>query len=391
MMMQASSKLVISGAGILYLIPVEYFRVQGSSRVQSLDDDRIYYLGSESMSKFCVPDDAAGVLLEQMRISGLTHPLTGPPVVAADEIPLYGNLRDPEWASIMLSGSCNSRCSFCYTMWIRSADFSTSQVERLIDRIANFGTVQVVVFTGGEATIRDDLPHLIEYARRRGFSHISLQTNGRELRDIAHTNRLVESGLESVLLSLHGATSEVHDGITGVVGSFQEALEALAHLSALHIRVTTNTVICRANCRELPEIPRRISSALNTGATLRFSYPIVEGAAYDNVDSLLVEFSKVVPPVLAAIDEAKRLGFQVETANFPHCLPDHDQMTVYTKESLTSLVQASPFYLRNTLRGERSVKLQRCVSCKKNAACPGVQIEYLKKFPESYRDIRPCT
>lgn len=395
--MTPPSKLVTSEGGFLYLIPEEdlqseeFRQEKGASRVQSLIGDQFYHVDSQLMPKFSVPDEAAGVLLKEWRVSGLQHPLTGAPSLATDEIPLYGNLRNPEWASIMLSGSCNSRCSFCYTMWIRNIDFSTSHVEKLIDRISNFGTVQVLVFTGGEATIREDLPQLIDYARRKGFLHIGLQTNGRELGDRECAKRLIEFGLDSVLLSLHGATSEVHDHITGIPGSIREALEALTHLSALHIRITTNTVICRDNYRELPDIPRCLSSVVSPGATLRFSYPIVEGAAYDNVDSLLVEFSEVVPPLLSAIDEAKRRGFQVETANFPHCLPDHNRTNVYTRESLTSLVQASPFYLQNTLRGERAVKLQRCVSCTKNGTCPGIQIEYLKRFPESYRDINACT
>jgi sulfatase maturation enzyme AslB (radical SAM superfamily) len=389
-----SPKLVISDDGSLYLIPEEYLqrgsfrREKSASRVLSLDDDQFYHFNSQSLQDFSVPDEVAGVLLRERGISGLVRPLTSPPTAAANEIPLYGNLRDPEWASIMLGGSCNSRCSFCYTSLIRKNNFSTSEAVDLIDRISHFGTVGVLVFTGGEVTIREDFPLLMDYARQRGFLQISLQTNGRELRDGRCLERLIESGLDSVLLSLHGATSETHDRVSGAAGSFHEALEALANLSALRVSVTTNTVICRDNYHELVNIPRRVSSVFGAGATLRFSYPIVEGAAFDNADSLLVNFSEVVPPLLSAIDEARCLGFQVETANFPNCLPDRDQTNVYTKESLSSLVQASPFYVVNALRGERSVKLQRCMSCTRRGSCPGIQIEYLKRFPESYVDIK---
>src|SRR5262249_8074072 len=149
----------------------------------------------------------------------------------ANTVPLYGNLRDPEWASIMLNGSCNSRCSFCYTEWIRETSFSTAEVTEIIDQISNFGSLKLLVFTGGEATIREDLPFLIDYARQRKCAQISLQTNGRKLRDKEYLKQLLHSGLDSVLLSLHGATSETHDGISDIPGSFREALEALDNLS----------------------------------------------------------------------------------------------------------------------------------------------------------------
>ena len=62
-----------------------------------------------------------------------------------------------------------------------------------------------IVFTGGEPTLRDDLPELIAHAEKNG-QITGLNTNARRLSDPDYVEQLVEAGLDHVQI-----TVESHD------------------------------------------------------------------------------------------------------------------------------------------------------------------------------------
>jgi MoaA/NifB/PqqE/SkfB family radical SAM enzyme len=72
---------------------------------------------------------------------------------------------------------CNNNCYFCYTGGPRNvAELNTSDWKHVLDKLWDSGIPQVV-FTGGEPTLRDDLPaelSLISKAREYHVNHIQL-------------------------------------------------------------------------------------------------------------------------------------------------------------------------------------------------------------------------
>jgi uncharacterized radical SAM superfamily Fe-S cluster-containing enzyme len=63
--------------------------------------------------------------------------------------------------------------------------------------------------SGGEPTLRDDLPEIVEAARRVGYSFIQVNTNGLRLAaDRAYGRRLSAAGLSSVFLQFDGVDDE---------------------------------------------------------------------------------------------------------------------------------------------------------------------------------------
>jgi len=71
------------------------------------------------------------------------------------------------WEVSML---CNSRCKFCQRWSVRdtSKDLTTEEGEQLLRQIKEVG-VSVISFSGGEPLLRDDIYHLIRYAKKLGF------------------------------------------------------------------------------------------------------------------------------------------------------------------------------------------------------------------------------
>ena len=69
---------------------------------------------------------------------------------------------------------------------------------------------------GGEPTLRDDLPEIVEAARRAGYSFIQVNTNGLRLGcDIEYCKRLAAAGLSSVFLQFDGVDDGIYRSMRG--------------------------------------------------------------------------------------------------------------------------------------------------------------------------------
>mgnify|MGYP001589200293 CR=1 FL=1 len=105
--------------------------------------------------------------------------------------------------------ACNSRCSFCYYLdSVKKGitkDYSTEQVKAMLREAKSLGLDQVDI-SGGEPTIRPDLPELIRYARDIGFIKVCIITNGLRMADEKYVAVLVNAGMNEILLSTHGTT-----------------------------------------------------------------------------------------------------------------------------------------------------------------------------------------
>lgn len=165
---------------------------------------------------------------------------------------------------------CNSRCRHCHIWQIRdhSAELTSQQAERMIRELAACGVLQIS-FTGGETFLRRDIFDMIELAAGLGLS-TSVNTNGLLLGSVGA--RLLESPLRAVYISLDGATPETHDGIRGLPGAFEKALEAVRFLRqnrrGSRPRIFANITGTADNCRETADAVRVAIENGADGATL---------------------------------------------------------------------------------------------------------------------------
>jgi sulfatase maturation enzyme AslB (radical SAM superfamily) len=360
--------------------------------LKNLKTDEPVSFVRDDVSIYPVPDAQLGHLIRLLGIRGIRTPYKIRPVSCdPSEVPLEGNTIDPLWASICVGGTCNNNCIFCFTKWIQGVpDIETTQIKNIIERLARISTIRSLVFTGGEPTIRPDLVSLFVHANQYEFQDIGIQTNGRELKKMHIVDNLAKYGLRRVLLSLHGPDGGVHDTISGIPGSYREAIQGLHNLMQYSIEPVINTVICRANYETLIEIVQSLDPLLHQARRIRFSYPIIEGAAFDHVDDIIVSYPEVSRVLYQAIELANNLEMEIELANMPLCICGPTS-TSYDRIKLSECAIASPFYKYNIFRGEKSVKLNSCSQCRKNWLCPGIQIEYLRFFPDAIHDFRPVT
>ena len=148
---------------------------------------------------------------------------------------------------------CNLKCVHCYAHakdMVFENELTTEEGKALINDLAQFGS-PVILFSGGEPTIRKDLPELADHAVKRGMRAV-ISTNGTLITaDMAKT--LKEIGLSYVGISLDGM-EEIHDRFRGVKGSFQKTLEGIRNCQAAGIKVGLRFTINKRNAIEVPQV-----------------------------------------------------------------------------------------------------------------------------------------
>lgn len=163
--------------------------------------------------------------------------------------------------TISVSYRCNSRCKTC-NVWQRpNDDFTLEEYEKTFASIGR--AAYWFTFSGGEPTLRKDLPEIVEAAYRNCRPGIiNIPTNGIQDKIIpGRVERVLQaaSGSEVIVnVSLDGV-GEKHDLVRGVKGNFERAMRTYAGLKALKGRyknftLGVHTVISNFNIDEFPAI-----------------------------------------------------------------------------------------------------------------------------------------
>ena len=148
---------------------------------------------------------------------------------------------------------CNLRCVHCYARAqdkVYHGELTTEESKVFIQDLSDFG-VPVILFSGGEPTLRKDIIELATWAKQLGVRPV-LSTNGTLI-----TEQLAEAiaqvGFGEVGISIDGIGA-ANDRFRGQEGAFEAALSGIRRLKVLEHRVSLRLTITRHNFRELPAI-----------------------------------------------------------------------------------------------------------------------------------------
>ena len=145
-----------------------------------------------------------------------------------------------------LTFRCQNNCGHCYAGGPHEApEMDTQQWKQAIDKLSEIG-IFIVTFTGGEPTLREDLPELLLYAQNKGIV-TGLITNGRRLKDKAYVSTLEKSGLDFVQVTLESHDAKIHDLMTSEKGSWKETVAGIKNAVDSQIYVTTNSTLSKHN------------------------------------------------------------------------------------------------------------------------------------------------
>src|SRR6266699_1145432 len=236
--------------------------------------------GRFDAGRACIPEEQvknsrAHALYDQMQIEVLIDLLVCPveregkdmlevlPKIAKTQASYATNkvLVLPMNLTISVSYRCNSRCKTC-NVWQRpNDDFTIEEYEKTFESIGR--DAYWFTFSGGEPTLRKDLPEMVEAAYRHCRPGIiNIPTNGIQDKIIpARIERVLQAAPTSeviINLSLDGV-GEKHDIVRGVKGNFERAMRTYAGLKALkahykNFTLGVHTVISNFNVDEFEHI-----------------------------------------------------------------------------------------------------------------------------------------
>src|SRR3990170_28379 len=130
---------------------------------------------------------------------------------------------------LALTFKCQNNCVHCYAGGPHETpELSAEQWKRVIDRLSQIG-VFILTFTGGEPTLRDDLPELLLYAQNKGMV-TGLITNGRKLKEKAYVETLEKAGLDFAQVTLESHKPQIHDLMTATEGSWKETVTGIRNV-----------------------------------------------------------------------------------------------------------------------------------------------------------------
>ncbi|MFP3985639.1 MAG: tetraether lipid synthase Tes [Candidatus Bathyarchaeia archaeon] len=125
-------------------------------------------------------------------------------------------------AIIDVTNRCNLRCPVCFANAAAAGyvyEPTKQQIKDMLQNLRRNSPVPATAlqFSGGEPTIREDLPELAKMAKDLGFRHIEVNTNGVRLaQSVDYCKTLAEAGVSTVYLQFDGLTSKVYKFTRGV-------------------------------------------------------------------------------------------------------------------------------------------------------------------------------
>ncbi len=298
---------------------------------------------------------------------------------------MYGDkTQEHRRVDIRMGYRCNNNCRFCCNEKRRANEAIETEKIKEILLAWKKNDMGKVVFTGGEPTIRRDLPELISLANGLGYKAIQIITNGRMLSYENYLEKLVDTGLTNVCLSIPAMDESEFDYLTRVEGSYRQVMQAIENIGKTNLVMQTITPITKRNYKRLPEIAAFLAEltedAVDFGAEFVFLNP--EGNAWLNRAEFLPKYSEVRPFVKKALDVAREKGLRLGIEDVPFCL-----MRRYKRSRVELHMAEERLYvdtdgikkdLNRARAVEGKVKAEQCRKCRYDNICEGVWKNYAK-------------
>ncbi|TCJ04447.1 TIGR04053 family radical SAM/SPASM domain-containing protein [Cytobacillus praedii] len=213
-----------------------------------------------------------------------------------------------------LTRACQLKCLHCraeaqYRRDPRELSFEEGKI--LIDQIHEMNN-PMLVFTGGDPLMREDVFDIAEYAVKKGV-RVSMTPSATPNVTKEAIEKAKEVGLSRWAFSLDGPNAEVHDHFRGTAGSFDLTMERIKYLHELEIPIQINTVISRYNIDYLDEMAKVVEGLKCVLWSVFFLVPTGRGQESDMISP--VEHEKVFTWLY---ELSKRVPFDIKTTAAQH-------------------------------------------------------------------------
>jgi 7,8-dihydro-6-hydroxymethylpterin dimethyltransferase len=156
-----------------------------------------------------------------------------------------------------ITNRCNLQCRFCFAEnggW--GDDPSFDEIAKSLSDLIEKGKT-LVQLSGGEPTVREDLPEIIKVAKETGAKYVQLNSNGIRLgNDKQYVRKLAEAGLSFVFMQFDGTNDQIFEALRGKP-LLEIKRKAIDNCAAYNIGVTlVPTIVRDINIQNIGDILR---------------------------------------------------------------------------------------------------------------------------------------
>ncbi|HOF00864.1 MAG TPA: radical SAM protein [Spirochaetota bacterium] len=279
---------------------------------------------------------------------------------------------------LKLTYRCNNNCLYCCqdrNLRKLNSDLTIEYVKKTVNEEL---PISKVVLTGGEPTTHSKIVEIIEYLHKKQVPNIQLQTNAKTLSDKIFLKNLINAGINSFGISIHGYNEYTHEAFTNTKNSFSNLVKALENIRYFDIPVALNCVVTKHNIDCLDKIYQFV--IYNDFAnTLQYAFIHITGNAKLGLTDY-VNITEAAEAIKIIIAKNTNPNTKIFTEAIPFCL-----MTNYEKNVselyINDNVVICDFREKKHFR-QKSFKNKpsTCKKCLFNSICPGTWMEYPEIF-----------
>ncbi|MBW1811972.1 MAG: radical SAM protein, partial [Deltaproteobacteria bacterium] len=274
---------------------------------------------------------------------------------------------------VNLTYRCNNHCIFCAVGDRPKEDADIAAVTVALGRYRRQG-FELLDIDGGEPTLHPGLFELIEQGRQLGFRKISLITNGRRASYRAYAKRLIDSGVDEILVSLHAAKPDLQALLSGSPDSYAQTLAGIDNLLRFikdPDRLAVNTTLLKDNLSDCA----RLGEMLSKRGIRRWNLQVVTPFGRAQADQV-PERAKLAA-LLGSLLSRPPGNMHIQVINCPPCfLPGFEEKAAldFGKAGRDMVfVGQHGENLQDFLAGRRKHD-ERCRECAYLVACPGFYV-----------------
>ena len=291
---------------------------------------------------------------------------------------------------IFMGYKCNNKCIFCCNDDKRSKNLekTTSEVKDDVKSAKKSGTTYIE-FIGGEPTIRTDFIEILRFAKYVGFETIMFASNGRALSNLDFAKKILDSGVNHIVFSIHGHKKEIHDALTKVPGSFEQTIKGLENVKSLGLTdIGSNTTIVKQNYIHLEDIGSFIYDLGIRNSEFIFVDP-TNGAPKYRFEELVPTYGEVSPYVNGLLEFGKLNEIEHwHIRYYPLCFIDekyHDMVSELHEQKFFETKHLAPDFVNRdylfSRKNDSKIKLEKCKKCVYCSVCEGYWKEYVRRRP----------
>ena len=251
-------------------------------------------------------------------------------------------------------------------------------IEQIIQSLPPVESLSGVLLSGGEPTLRKDLPALLTALHESGAPRLGIATDGLVLSSEKAVQFLKKSGLKRVRIGFHSGRTDAHDWIVGISGAAKRVHKAIRTCVDADLEVEVEALVPRPTSSFLEETVELLARLRVQRIFLRR----LEGR--NNATDHFIAASPRLGPSQAHIEGAIRIGeaWGVPTLlqSFPHCAAEIDDENFQAADEEWWFAPTDSEFIPLVNQFVPAERIRGCRDCPTVEACAGAPEDYVRCF-----------